>query len=202
MGKTLSERWLEFGRWTRWLLVGAAGVLLGVLYVGVLMLFVDPRPVGVLQVERALDGQEVDSYSQKELWLEPAIPAAEYTVVLTAAHGGGETDARYGIALGEPNNFIEVSVSPLGYAAVHQLVDGQWTAIRPVAPFPHVRGGDEQNEIWLTVEEGELLVRLNREIFWVGEMTIERPHIRLISESFGEPTQINFEQLRIYYDDD
>ncbi|MCB0034421.1 MAG: hypothetical protein KDE51_10400 [Anaerolineales bacterium] len=171
-------------------------------YFLILKIWIDPQPRGRLQVERPLSLLEVPAHSQQILWLDDSLPAAAYTVILTAALGQGELDSHYGLALGEEAHYLEITISPLGYAAVTEVVAGERLAVQIMAPFPHVQGGAAVNEIWVTVDAPTAVtVRLNREILWQGE--IEMPtgaSAALVGQSHGAAAEVDFQRLQLFYE--
>lgn len=203
MGKTLSKGQLT--PWVSWLITVLVVCTAALLYLFFLRSWIDPQPVGRLQVVQELVPRPLSAYSQEMLWLDDAVPAESYTIILTAAHGGGEADIRYGLAVGETTNYLEVTISPLGYAAVSQVTDVDANPLRAHAPFPHVRGGEAINEFWITVERPinrltAVTIRLNREILWQGTVTHLESQVALVGESYGEATQIDFQQLQLTYE--
>ncbi|MFZ0544974.1 MAG: hypothetical protein WAM60_06030 [Candidatus Promineifilaceae bacterium] len=65
-------------------------------------------------------------------------------------------------------------------------------------PWPHVHTHEETNEIWLDKRGEELTIRINRELFWTGRISIPAAQIGLWSAAFNEATVIDFENLAIF----
>jgi hypothetical protein len=124
-----------------------------------------------------------------------------YSVRLTAAYAGGETDSGYGLAVGNNEAALVVAVSPLGEAAVWQTVAGEDEPryLLPWQPWPHVQQGIAPNEIWLDVAEDDDLMRvtarINRELLWEGEVERLYSGAALWLGSFGGPVTVDFQTL-------
>lgn len=196
MGKTFIV-----SRWWRFSITLLAVVIIAVGYILALRIWVDPQPHGRLQDERPVPILAIPAYSQQILWLDTPLPTATYTVLLTAVSGQGETDMYYGLAIGEEDNYLEVTISPLGYAAVKRIIAGEEIPLRPLAPFPHVRGGVQSNEMWVTVDSSSaVIVRLNREVLWQGKMEkLAGTKIAVVGQSYGNAAEVEFQPLQLYY---
>ena len=181
-------------RWLRWI----AGVVLGtavtIIFLIALGIF-DPKPVGKLQWERPLSSQTIAAGSQQIVWLEQLTPAGDYSLRLTTAYQSGETDILYGLVIGGEGEYLVTAVSPLGYATAW---DHPSSFILHPAPFPHVR--PDANEIWLDVVDGRVSIRINRELYWTGQVETSPGQIGLWVESFGETAVIDFQQLQLFAD--
>jgi hypothetical protein len=121
-----------------------------------------------------------------------------YTLRVTAAHVDGEQDSSYGLAIGERDDPFIVAVSPLGYVTIEH----KGSAILPWQPWPHVKTGNQPNEIWLDVRPmdtaSQVTVRLNRELLWSGEIALSGSEPGLVVESFGGPTTADFSRLELF----
>jgi hypothetical protein len=208
--------------WT-WRVLGVAAVgllLTAVLGIGLISAEVfDPKPFGQLQ-EEVTPGERALAAGKRQLdWLDMALPPEPFSLRLTAAHAGGERDIGYGIALGGAEANVVVAVSPLGYVAIWEQVDGESVVQMPWQTWPHVhrdgghvpgtsevpgasssqmRGEGEPNELQLDVSEGQLSVRINRELLWEGEWRESASGVGLYLESFGEATRVDFRQLELF----
>ena len=160
----------------------SSGGILLFLVIGGYWLFlqgwVDPRPWDnpnhLVQLEEQTFPKSANPTMQSHIppqsgQIEP------FDLLLTGQFGGGEIDSGYGLwagttAVDEP---LIVWVTPTGYAGVTH--GESWLV--PLAPWPHVRpdGADAPNEIWLrfepTDEADTVTIWLNRELFWVGEVS-------------------------------
>ena len=182
-------------RWLRWLTVlimGTAVTLIILIVVGIF----DPKPVGTLQWERSLTPQTIAAGSQQIIWLEPTTPADVYSLRLTTAYQGGETDVLYGLVIGNDENYLATAVSPLGYTAVWEQRSAFSIQHSPFKPWPHVR--PDENEIWLDVVDGRVTIRINRELLWSELMETSQGRIGLWGESFGETAVIEFQELQLF----
>lgn len=137
--------------------------------------WVDPRPWDNLIQRVELDEQSFPKRATPttQSHLPHRFTQAEsFDLLLTGRFVAGEINSAYGLWAGTTavDKPLIVWVTPTGYAGVTH--GESWLV--PLAPWPHVRP-EQDNEIWLrrtVVEEGQELVtlRLNRELFWVGEV--------------------------------
>lgn len=154
----------------------------------------DPQPYGELAWERQLSLVIVPARSEQIIWIDEGADEG-FSVRLTAVFADGNPDSRYGLLLDD----LRITISPTGYAAVEQ--GGQ--AIVPYAPFPHVHR-DSINEIWLDVGTGDgtvrpVTVRLNRELFWQGDVALSANEMGVLVENFGEETAVvDFQTLSFF----
>ncbi|MCB9421774.1 MAG: hypothetical protein H6667_18380 [Ardenticatenaceae bacterium] len=184
---------MEF-RWLRWLtglMLGTAVTLIILIAAGTF----DPKPIGKLQWERPLPSQTIAANSQYIIWLAAA-PEGNYSLCLMTSYQSGESDLLYGLAIGDEEDFWVTAVSPLGYAAVWEQQSALSVEHFAFQPWPHVR--PDENEIWLNVVDGRIIIRLNRELLWQGEVDLDSGQIGLWLESFGETAVVNFPTLQIF----
>ncbi|MCA9980141.1 MAG: hypothetical protein KDD89_04895, partial [Anaerolineales bacterium] len=145
--------------------------------------WVDPRPLGAV-TQRVVPGEVVFSGAGHRgrgdgrptaviQWhIEPDLATGEpFAVQLAGQFVRGELDSAYGLALGTEEEGTELIVwlTPTGYAGL-SLGDAPLVQL---APWPHVRGASdsEGNEIWVERDAaGVIAIRLNRELFWQGEV--------------------------------
>ena len=184
----------------RWLGLAATSLLLGT--VAAIMLIsagiFDPQPLGSEQDRRALTAHAVPAGASQITWLEMPLPRDAYTVRLTAAHESGESDAAYGLALGDDAAYLAAAVSPLGYVAIWQQLGEEKTTIMPWQTWPHVHTGQESNEIQIDVQRTQLTVRLNRERLWQGAWQSPGRQLGLVGQSFGGRTVIAFQEMVLF----
>lgn len=155
--------------------------------------FFDPQPVGELVWGQELIAMEVPAKTENIQWLAQPIPVNDFSVQLTVQFIEGGLDTGYGLILGGEHTHLIVAVSPLGYAFIQ---DGDNT-IFPWQPWPHIHGTDGPNEIWLNWVDGELTIRLNREIIWMGRVAMIDGEFGLYAESFAETAVIDFIKMEI-----
>jgi hypothetical protein len=190
----------------RWLSIIAVTLLfvivggIGLISAGVF----DPKPLGTAKFEYPLNPKKIQGNAQELNWIEHQFPSEIYTVRLTASKLAGETDVAYGLALGEEGNFLVVAISPLGYYSIWRGSDdsGQPEKSRVVEPWqtwPHIRVGDNSNEIWLDVQNDRITsIRINREVLAQEPLSIQGGGIGLWAQSFGEQAEIDFQKLEIF----
>lgn len=196
-------RWLC---WSAWGLIFTAAAGVGLISSGLF----DPRPIGAETWSLRLAALSIPMESRQTIWLEQVAAKASHTVRLTAAYGSGELDAAYGLFLGADSDYLAVAVSPTGYAAIWRGDDGHSTErmqrqsfIVPWQVWPHVKYETGSNEIWLDVSHdapagNRLTVRINRELFWSGEIGLLEGGIAYFGESFGDPVEIDFQEIRLF----
>jgi hypothetical protein len=179
---------VRFWHWVAVILFGS--ILLVVLLIGIG--WFNPRPVGSLRWQRTLPPQMIAAGAREVVWLEE-VTAADYSVRVKAVHQSGERDIIYGLVLGSETNYLVTAISPLGYVSLEQ---GN-RMLLPLQPWPHVQRGSEPNEIWVNVEAGEVTIRLNREILWVGAVA-EVGRVGVMGESWGETAVIQFQSIQLF----
>ena len=143
--------------------------------------------------EQSLNSLTVNAGMTEIQWLAQPIPANDFSVQLTAGFVEGGLDSDYGLILGDEQTYLKIAVSPLGYATIEH----DSNPIFSRQPWPHVKRGNEQNEIWLNSIDGVLSVRLNRELIWVGEVEQIDGDIGLYAESFAETAVFDFINIEI-----
>jgi hypothetical protein len=156
----------------------------------------DPKPVGTLQWERPLTNQTIAAGSRKITWLETVTPDDGYSLRLSTVHQAGETDLLFGLVIGGEEDYLVTAVSPLGYAALWEQNSASSLQHSPFQIWPHVRG--DKNEIWLDVVDGRVTIRINRELYWSGEVGVSQGKIGLWGESFGDTAAVEFPQLQLF----
>jgi hypothetical protein len=80
------------------------------------------------------------------------------------------------------------------------LRTGSETILFDWQPWPHVRGEQETNEIWLDKSGGEIIIHINRELLWQGELLIPVSSVGLWSGSYNEAGTMDFNSLAIFWD--
>ncbi len=190
----------------RWLSILAVILLLvivsgiGLISAGVF----DPKPLGSAKVEYPLNPVDIQGNSQELNWIEDQISLPMFTVRLTASRLRGEVDVAYGLAIGDKNDYLVVAVSPLGYYSIwrgsdvaSQTENNQ--VIESWQTWPHVRTDENDNEIWIDVQNDRITsIRINREILWQEPLPIHSRGIGLWVQSFGEPAVIDFQKIELF----
>lgn len=196
-------RWL---RWSAWCLVLLAAAAIGTISAGLF----DPRPVGTEVLSQRLAPRPVAALSRQAHWLQEVAPGVPFTVRLEAGYIAGELDASYGLLLGSDDEYLAVAISPTGYAAIFAGRDSDLgesvrppTFILPWQVWPHVKSGTSINEIWLDVSGDvatgqHLAVRINRELFWSGQISQLDQGVGYFAESFAGPVDIRFQEIRLF----
>ncbi len=155
--------------------------------------FFDPQPVGEVVWQHSFGTMTVPAKTKEIQWLAQPTSADDFSVRLTAQFVEGGLDTGYGLLVGDEHTHLIVAVSPLGYA----FIQDNDSVIFPWQPWPHVHAEDESNEIWLNRVHGELTIRLNRELIWVGPVELVDGEIGLYAESFAETAVIDFTAIEI-----
>lgn len=156
----------------------------------------DPHPYGELAWERQLSAITVPARGEQVVWIGEG-GEGDYSVRLTAVFANGNPDSRYGLLLDD----LRITISPTGYATIEQ--GGQ--VLVPYAPFTHVRR-DSVNEIWVDVGVDNMAlrpvtVRLNRELFWQGDVALSAAGMGIVAENFGDDEAVIDFQMLSFFDD-
>jgi hypothetical protein len=201
------------GTW-RWL--GCAAIILLVAAIGGIGLIsagaFDPDIIGTLRNRVELAAQDVPAQSGTLQWLDVSTPNEDYSLRLRARHSDGETNVGYGLAIGNDDGFVLVALSPLGYLTVRDVSDANelesGTVSRPPSDernlpwqtWPHIRSGEQINEIWIDVNDGAIAgIRINRELLQTRNLPLEGKRIGLWAESFGGSSTIEFLELELFH---
>lgn len=198
------------GTW-RWL--GCAAVTLLIIAIGGISLIsagtFDPNINGTLQKRVDLSSHEVPAQSDTLQWLDLATPNEDYSLRMQARLSDGEADMGYGLAVGGSERYVLVAVSPLGYLTVrdHREADssgsGQMlsdSSILPWQTWPHVRSGEQVNEIWINVNGGAISnIRINGELLQTADLPLEGKRVALWAESYGDSASVEFLELELFY---
>ncbi|MBX3056856.1 MAG: hypothetical protein KF770_10325 [Anaerolineae bacterium] len=196
-----------------WLRVGAVVLLLTAvsLFLLIALGVFDPKPVGELAGTAVPHTLAIPPGEQTIRWLPEPLPAGDFTVRATVTHQSGELDSGAGLVLTDGCTAVIVALSPLGYTTIHQtppttdhcspITDYRLPITElPWQPWPHVRPGDAANEIWLDVVDGQMRVRLNRELLWAGDLPIRSTTVGIVGESFGDTAVFHFSPLVFSHD--
>jgi hypothetical protein len=181
----------------RWLQVG--GVVMGVTAVCLIALIAsgmfDPKAIG--EPVQTWENKRVTAvaHQQNITWLPGQLPPGNFSLRATLAQQSGEPDSGAGMLLANDCANIIIALSPLGYATIQQqpLITGF-----PWQPWPHVRTGSQPNEIWVDVEDGQMEVRINRELLWAGESPFIPERVGIYGESWGMDAVYNFQQIQLF----
>ncbi len=180
----------------------AAVIVLLVTAVSIVLLIArgtfDPKPVGHLVWQDKRPTMTVPTRTKQIEWLDQPVPDEPFSVRLTAVFQEGATDSGYGLTLGDETQNLLIAVSPLGYATIQQ----SGNALFPWQPWPHVHTQNTPNEIWLDWVDGQLSVRLNRELLWVGEIENPGGFLGLYGESFAETAVFDFQGIQLHKNGD
>lgn len=162
----------------------------------------DPRPAGppassIHPGPLSLPGRGETLGAQS---LPGTAPMLAHSVHLTARYVSGELDSGYGLALGTEHG-LTVAVTPTGYVAVWEFAAPGSTPVyhMPWQPWPHVRAGTANNEIWLDVtpagDRDRVVAWVNRERVWQGEVAALPDGVALWLASFGNAVTVDFVTL-------
>ena len=165
----------------------------------------DPQPFGPLNWQQELTPLTLPAQERVITWLPQELPNQPYSLRLLAARERGEADIAYGLVVGDEEAYLAVVVSPLGYLTVWQegkncqlsMVNCQ-LSMMPWQTWPHVRTGEEANEIWLDVAGEQVSIRINRELLWEGQARGLGKQVGVIGESFGETAVVDFRTLKLF----
>jgi hypothetical protein len=183
--------WFKEVRFWRWTAVAlCVSILLLVLLISSGRF--DPQPVGMLRWQKALPAQTIVPGAPEVEWLDEGA-TADYSVRAKAVYQSGEKDIIYGLVLGSETDYLVTAVSPLGYVSLWR---GE-TMLLPLQPWPHVHLDSEPNEIWVNAENGQLTVRINREILWKGRVDVAGG-VGVIGESWGGTAVIQFQSIQLF----
>lgn len=173
----------------------------------------DPDFNGPLQSKISLFRQHVPARSSAIHWLDHSAPEIDYSLRMRAKLSEGESDVGYGLTLGGSEGYILVALSPLGYLTVRDQGyanevspsdSSQHNSERPYLPWqtwPHVRTGEQSNEIWINVNSGAISeIRINGELLHVQDLPLEGRRIGLWAESYGKAASIEFLELELFYE--
>ncbi len=189
----------------RWLRVGSG--VLGLTAVLLLLLIAigvfDPHPVGELVWTAVPHTLTIPPGEQHIFWLAQPLPVGDFTVRTTVRHQSGELDSGAGVVLGDGCTAVIIALSPLGYVTIYQTASITHTCSPitdhrppitglPWQPWPHVRTGEAANELWVTVADGQMRVRINRELLWAGDIPIQPTQMGWYGESFGGTAVYHF----------
>ncbi len=192
-------RWLRFG-----------GVMLGVTAVLLLLLIAlgifDPKPVGDLTTTAVPHTLTIPAKQQEIHWLPEPLPPGNFTMRATVAHQSGELDSGAGLVLSGECGYLTIAVSPLGYATIydtplHTTHCSLLTEI-PWQPWPHVKTGSEPDELWLDFADGQMRIRINRELLWTGDAPFQPVQMGLYGESWGDTAVFHFQKIELFTDTD
>lgn len=155
----------------------------------------DPRPQGQQLIALPLEEMVVPAGQFTVEWLREVVPAGNFTIRLTAAGPLAEPFVGYGLALGRPDSYLAVLLSPTGYVAMTpapgRSFSDQWHT------WPHIHS-QSSNEIQIDQDEGNrLTIRINRELFWQGEWPLAGNQIGLVGQGFENQANIDFQELAI-----
>jgi hypothetical protein len=198
----MPDRTARAGRLLRYS-AGALAALVLLLVVLIAARVFDPQPFGPLAQtdqpgRRELSGAGEATFPQPAPW-PPAAPPERFSLRLSAAHAGGETDSGYGLALVGDGARLVVAVSPLGYVTINEEAAGQQVDHVPWQTWPHARPGSEANELWLDVirqgDGARVTAWINRERLWQGMVEWSPGGIGFWLESFGGPVAVDFRRL-------
>ena len=206
----------QVGRWLGW----SAVLLLGLAVLGISLISMgvfDPPLAGEKESVIPLD-RELTTTTEQVEWLDVAVAGDEVTMWLAAAYTSGEQDSSYGLALGSPENYLVVAVSPAGYVTVFQVNSEQLpvtsyqlpvtsyqslnlsvspSPLLPWQPWPHVWRGQQSNEFLLEIVGDDVTARVNREWLWQGKWEGRGRNPALYLATHNQPVTATFEQMTV-----
>ena len=157
----------------------------------------DPQLPGPLQAELGPQTLDVSAEEAALLWQELALPEPPYTVRLRATSSGAATVA-YGLALGGPDGYLAVVISPAGYRSVSLQRAGAGEEVL----LWHAPLGDalpRAIEIQVDVrEDGTATVWVARETIWEGEWPGTGRQVGLLARGEGGAATVVFEAVELF----
>ena len=195
----------QYHSYHRWL-SAVALMLLVLLILGIVLVSLgvfDPKPIGELVLTAPIeDIQEVDQLEVVS-WLDLEAPSPNFSARLTGSWLSGEDDMGYGLVVGNPERYLIVAVSPLGYLSIWEagtiIESPNRSDLIPWRTWPHIRTTDEQNEIWIDVQDNVVAnVWINRELLAVEPISLSSRGFGTWSQSFGESAELRFDYLELF----
>lgn len=179
----------------RWL--GLAAVLLLVATVAAISLIstglFDPQPLGEQVSRQTLSPRTVAAGETGLFWTDTPLPETPASLRLDA-EGGTKATAGYGLAVGNPEEYLGAAVSSAGYVALWQQAGSERNYLLPWQPWPHVRP-DASNEMQIDVDGEQITIRVNRELLWQGESQLHGRQVALLGQGFADEATIFFQTL-------
>jgi hypothetical protein len=184
----------------RWLVRAAILLLVvAVLAIGAIASGVfDPMPWGSLIWQVGPEQITAKSQSREIRWLDQSLPQSALTVRLEGALESGADDSGYGLVLGDETSYWAAAVAPTGYLAIWEWDGMQDNFLLQWQTWPHVRGGNEVNELWVDVTGSQATVRVNREWLWEGEIGPDVEQLGLMGESFAAAAVFEFSNVELF----
>jgi len=190
-------------RWLRW-----AAVLLGLTAVLLFMLIAlglfDPQPLGQQTWTARPITLTILAADRQITWLPEPLPTDSFTVRGTIIHQSGELDSGAGLVLADEDTAVIIAISPLGYVTIQQnepITDYRLLNTEmPWQPWPHVHTDSEPDEIWLDVADGQMRVRINRDLLWTGDLPFRPTRAGVYGESFGDTAVFDFQEITLFAD--
>lgn len=175
------------------------GFLAVSLYLAVIFLFkpLDPQPAfKQLTFQQSDVPISAPPHSETTIFLETP-PSQNLSVVATAVFVAGEIDSSYGLIFkAQDGRLLKIGLSPTGQA---MILNGD-TAVLPWQPWPHVHQEDIANELWVDIIHDQMIIRLNQELLWRGEIEPGSYEVGLFAQSFGTTAQYTFSEIQQFTD--
>ena len=177
------------------LTLSAAGLLLaaGTVVALVLSGVLDPASLGAAVNATHLHAMSIPAGETVVHWVDTTVVEQPFAVRLQATMQG-EPDSSFGLLLQRPDGQMTAALSPLGYATVQTPNEMQ---NKPWQIWPHVRTGDQLNEIAISIRENVMEVRINGELFWSGTAPRSITALGVIGESFGQAAEVQPSTLTV-----
>lgn len=196
----------QVGKWLGWSAVLL--LILAVLGISLISMGVFDPPLAGEEESVVPLHRELTTATEQVEWLDVAVEGEAVTVWLAAAYTSGEQDSSYGLALGSPDDYLVVAVSPAGYVSVFQVSREQsevsnssftmhHSSLLPWQPWPHIWRGTQSNEILLEIMGEDVTARVNREWLWQGKWAGRGRGPGLYLATHHQPTTATFYELTI-----
>jgi hypothetical protein len=157
----------------------------------------DPQPAGPLQARLEARTIAIDGEETALDWQEAALPGPPASVRVRAASSGAES-AVYGLALGGPEAYLAVAVSPAGITSVlirHQGGPEETLVWRSVLGAEPARVAELQIDLSAA---GEATAWVDRQVVWQGPWAGPGRQVGLLARGGSGDATVTFEGVELF----